>query len=75
MMGKVPLQQPKVPARRYSLSSETLIGTIIDLLKSTLSPIERENLFNRDFRKKSCLESPSIIISILNYKEVICYGS
>lgn len=64
MKGRVPVKQPKVAARCFSLSSEMLIGTIIDLAKLTLRPVEEAKEFNKAFRVKSCLPHPSMIISV-----------
>jgi hypothetical protein len=50
--GKLPLEQPKVLDSTSNLSSDTFIGTIIDLSKFTLRPVEREKLFSSALRKK-----------------------
>jgi hypothetical protein len=62
--GRDPLEHPKVVAKTESLSSDTLLGTIIVLLKLILSLVDIEKLFRRHLRKKTCLVSPSTTISV-----------
>jgi hypothetical protein len=62
--GRLPTEQPKVAARCLDLSSETLMGTNIDLAKLTLRPVDAANEFSKAFRIKSCLPQPSRMIRV-----------
>ena len=64
MKGRLPLEHPKVAARVSNFASERFIGTIMDLLKLTFSPVNVEKLLIRDFMKNNCLTSPSITIKV-----------
>lgn len=61
----------KVLARRSSLSSKTLMGTIIDLLKFTFStPIDSEKLFRMALKKIVILNHPLMVVSSRYNREI-----
>jgi hypothetical protein len=62
--GIVSTRQPSVPGRILTFSSPTLIGTIKDMLKLTLRPIDYPKLSSKHFRKNSCLASTCIMIRV-----------
>lgn len=64
MKGNDPFEQPKVLASRSSLSSEMLMGSIMDVLKLTFKPVDSVKVLMIDFRKRGCLVSPSRIIRV-----------
>lgn len=48
MNGREPMDHPNVFASRSNISSEILIGTIIDSLKLTLNVVDSEKVFRID---------------------------
>jgi hypothetical protein len=62
--GKDPIWQPRVLAKTFIFSLETLIGTIIDLLKFTHRPVEEAKVFKMALRQKSYLASACIISNV-----------
>jgi hypothetical protein len=62
--GRFPLEHPKVLAKILNLSSDTLIGTIIDFVKLTLRPIDYAKESNKTLRKNNCLTQPCMKIRV-----------
>jgi hypothetical protein len=52
--GRDPIEQPKVAARWMILSSEMLIGIIMDLEKLTFKPVGAEKELSRAYSLQLC---------------------
>jgi hypothetical protein len=78
--GKVPVEQPKVFARKCSFCSLTFMGSIMDFFKLTLKPVASEKVLITYLRKVRCLVSPSSTIKVssaycnIGKSSLVCIG-